>query len=281
MESSPLEGLLLDAERLRAFAEASQAEGLSPEESEEGLLSDIVEISTRVRKPRLLGRNRKSEEHSYRHQGTGLLVTESGFVLTAYHVVKHFIKEWKREAERLHNGEASLDEWLASDAMRYTIACQDGRLFPIDVTAWSVWPSRDIALIKAFPLAEKGGIPYRPYGVAERNLAKGNIVSAHGIAEKKRGGGKGHVIETGMTLPAYYRLSLKPGEALLGHFSTDIPVQSGYSGGAFVNSRGEYAGMVCWGWSDTDEAGGACIDDIRSFVATYAERLERIAAGKN
>src|SRR3989338_5105081 len=118
MSASTLEGLLLDAERLRAFAEASQAEGLSPEESEEGLLSDIVEVSTRVRKPRLFGRNRKSEEYSYRHQGTGLLVTESGFVLTAYHGVKHFIRGGRRGAEPPQSGGASLDEWLASDAMR-------------------------------------------------------------------------------------------------------------------------------------------------------------------
>ncbi len=275
MRTSSLESMLLDAERLRAFAGATQAEGLSQEESEDALLSDIVEISTRVRKPRLPGMR---QEHSYRHQGTGLLITESGFVLTAYHVVKHFIKEWKREAERLHKGEASLDEWLASDALRYAIAGQGGGLFPLDVTCWSVWPSRDIALIKALTSGEDG-IPYRPYRVADRNLAKGNLVTAYGIAGKALGKGEGRVVESGMTLPQY--CNPKAGEAIAGHFSTDIPVQSGTSGGAFVNSKGEYAGMVCWGWADTDEAGGACIGDIRSFVAAYAERLERIAAGKN
>lgn len=147
----------------------------------------------------------------YDAYGSGVIVTSDGYILTNNHVVQ--------------------------DAERITVTLNDRRELPARLVGND--PATDLAVIKV----EAEGLTYIPFGnsdavrVGEPVLAIGNpfnltsTVTSGIISAKAR---NMHIIDNP-------RSNETPLESFL---QTDAAVNSGNSGGALVNARGELVGIV-------------------------------------
>ncbi|MGX8712254.1 MAG: S1C family serine protease [bacterium] len=151
------------------------------------------------------------QRQTYSAYGSGVIITTDGYILTNNHVVQ--------------------------DAERITVTLNDRRELPARLVGND--PATDLAVIKI----EADGLTYIPFGnsdlvrVGEPVLAIGNpfnltsTVTSGIISAKAR---NMHIIDNP-------RSNESPLESFL---QTDAAVNSGNSGGALVNSRGELIGIV-------------------------------------
>lgn len=138
-----------------------------------------------------------------RDMGSGVLVSEDGYILTNHHVI--------------------------STAQNINIGLWDGRISPAQVVGSD--PQTDLAVLKI----NLNGLPIVPIG-EKRSVRVGDVVLAIGNAL-----GLSHTVTMGI-VSATERTTLDS-FAFEGFIQTDAAINAGNSGGALINARGELIGI--------------------------------------
>lgn len=191
---------------------------------------------------------------------SGLMLTTDGFVLTAYHCI-----------DSIEN----TDSKSFSD-VKSSITTLDGNIYPIYNNFVVYDKENDIALIKAI-------MPNKPEAI-------NYDLPANGLAVNQEITSLGYwncilVDYTGKIRSLNHSTSVLLGsnETLLKNtLLTDAEITSGCSGGSFVTSKGEYAGLIMFGggYSLGDYfpfSGGHNFKQVKSFVKKCAYKLNLIS----
>ncbi|MDO5495841.1 MAG: trypsin-like peptidase domain-containing protein [bacterium] len=149
--------------------------------------------------------------------GTGMILTESGEVLTAYHVVE------------------GTSEMLALDP-------DSGETYELELRGYHY--ERDIALLQ---VVGEGG-PFTTVAIDEDGIAVGDSATVLGNAN-----GQGYLSEETGKVVALDDWTFvastdgSPAQRASGLIRTDVPVVSGHSGGPMMDEEGEVTGVVVIG----------------------------------
>ena len=155
------------------------------------------------------GKDPAKGQREARHIGSGVVVTESGLVLTSYHVVA----DAKRVEVRFHDGQMS------------------------EATVMQAIPEKDLALVR--PKSIPDDLPAATLG-SSRNLAPGSEVVAVGFPF-----GIGPSVSAGV-VSGLGRQFVSPDnkQSLDNLIQFDAAANPGNSGGPLVNMDGEVVGIV-------------------------------------
>lgn len=155
------------------------------------------------------GKDPAKGQREARHIGSGVVVTESGLVLTSYHVVA----DAKRVEVRFHDGQMS------------------------EATVMQAIPEKDLALVR--PKSIPDDLPAATLG-SSRNLAPGSEVVAVGFPF-----GIGPSVSAGV-VSGLDRQFVSPDkkQSLDNLIQFDAAANPGNSGGPLVNMDGEVVGIV-------------------------------------
>lgn len=169
-------------------------------------------------------------------EGQGIVLTQSGLMLTPYHVIVDSLNVWMSLAEAGHD----ISNWAAVEELRLVKnpsgefkprygVMQNSDYYPVDPSFCITDPSNDVALIKVqLPVEKK----FTPPVLINRDLKKGEVM--HLISEQNYKL-SGEVIDP-WTDPETFNPSLPYA------FTTDIHGYHGLSGSAMVTEQGELAG---------------------------------------
>lgn len=180
-----------------------------------------------------------------RGAGTGLVLKSNGTVLTNYHVVE------------------------GSETVKVTDTTT-GKTYDAEVVGRS--KSKDVALLK---LKDAKGL--KTVKIAERSVKSGDAVSAIGNAS-----GQGYLSQLdGKVIATKQSITTRSedgtvGEQLSNLIETDADVVPGYSGGAFVNSKGEVVGVT------TAASSGNTSETVDGYAIPIDDALdiaEKISSG--
>lgn len=150
--------------------------------------------------------NSQPQIQERRAGGSGVIITEDGYIVTNNHVIEN--------------------------ATKLRVKLYDGRVF--DAKTIGTDPTTDIALIKI----ESNGLPTLTFGSSE-SLRLGEWVLAIGSPFDLQS-----TITAGIVSAKARRLDVIPNEFRIESFiQTDAAVNPGNSGGALVNTRGELVGI--------------------------------------
>ena len=160
--------------------------------------------------------------------GSGLIVDESGFIVTNFHVVRDGTRndDWRR----FRRGTTPLPPPEVRVSLDGTL---DDRDFPAQVVSWD--EAEDLAVLKIdssspLPVANLG--TSEDLMLAERVILIGNPYGAR------------HSVSAGIVSGLNRRLPVRPGEFLTDMIQTDAPVNPGCSGGPLLNILGEVIGLT-------------------------------------
>ncbi len=201
--------------------------------------------------------------------GTGFQLTSDGFVLTAHHNIQKYEEDWRRINRENPPTEANIHSWMEDMKMRYAIVDQEGRAYPIDTSFWATNPAFDIALIKAVTLRKPKSIEFR---ILADDLKVGDEIKLLGLRDQRPYNQYGKVISSSVdckdTRPTYDT------------FLTDAYGVPGFSGGVFMSTHGEFAGLALYiqrnGTVEIGRAGGAKVRNIVQLVRESARELNKL-----
>ena len=209
--------------------------------------------------------------------GTGLRLTTDGFILTAYHNIQAYEDDWRRINKENPITNTNAYSWMEDMKMRYAVVDRQKKTYPIDTTFWATDAALDIALIKAVILEKPEPIDFR---ITTENLEVDNKVKLLALKNQEQYVQHGKVISTSGNTQINDAKTEKPVSIIHDTFLTDAYGTPGFSGGPFVNSRGEFMGMILYILSKSDDeqvgyAGGAKAENIVNFIKKSTYELNK------
>lgn len=195
--------------------EGNRDKKLTKEESEKNIADNLVSIV-----------------NSNGGNGSGLLITTDGWVITAYHNIDGY--EFGTLKGRIIN--------LKNES------------YDLDPTIIAKSPSRDIAFIKAITGREPKPIKFK---IIEDNLKKGDEIKLFGLRDHRPYNQLGRVISSHRNTQIADAETGKITSTLYNTFLTDAYGVPGFSGGVITTFNGEFAGIALYIKKDKtkDEAG--------------------------
>lgn len=194
-------------------------------------------------------------------KATGFLVTNQGFILTAYHMVRHYEQEWQRICQDNPPPEDDWDSWLEEYGKSYFIIDKDGNEYALDLTTWYHDERYDVALVKAVMPAKR----FQPFRLKDEPIpvdSKMKIIRHHRRSTLV----DGEVVESG------YDVRLDFG-TVNDTFKLNIPTKKGDSGSPVLDEQGFLRGMVSFG--DKTTTGCIKIPYLRNIVhAAYHDVIK-------
>lgn len=173
------------------------------------------------------------------------LITSDGWVITAYHTIKKYEKEFKKFAEKIRNHEVDPFNYdLLAESQGVLAISRNNKVHAIDFTEIHNHKNNDLVLIKIITESEPCAIPYCTYGEIEigdqvQLLAyyfKGNKIMPYQ--------------KTGKILVTSYDTRIEVAQGLFcaeDVFITDIPGFRGLSGGLITTLEGQLVGLCIGG----------------------------------
>ncbi len=232
---------------LYAFANTpNEARGISVEKSLEEITKNIVLV-------KIVDKNKEDL-----YNGSGLMITTDGYVITAYHVVEDIPP----------NGKIIIK---TGEKKEYIVSRQNG-----------IWYNRntDLAILKA----KKHSLHPTPIkALVDRKdaLKKGCEVNVIGYRD-------GHVRNSiGIITASRLRCKFKGSDYKIHDlFETDVRGKCGQSGGAIINANGELVGIVIYAFGKINKElgwiGGARISNALKYVnQIVAEKSSVMFSHKN
>ncbi len=173
------------------------------------------------------------------HHSNGLLVTNNGYFITAYHCVDD----------------------LATNPLR--IRCQDGQSYPIDKVC-VIEKNIDLALAKA-SIPEKGHASPQAFkfycGLYPKGIEVFHLSRWDGKCLRK----KGSVTRRWVDVRSI------PREDFFRHFDHEVPIKNGDSGGVYVSNVGEVMGIASMGYEEVSGGTAARWSDALVMVREYLD----------
>ncbi|HII15499.1 MAG TPA: trypsin-like peptidase domain-containing protein [Nanoarchaeota archaeon] len=197
-------------------------------------------------------------------EGSGLMLTADGWVITAYHNIARYIHDWEMILKKHPPTNENIGEWMKDMTMKYAVVSQQGKAYPVDLTFWRANPELDIALIKAVTLKKPKPLRFR---TIQTEAKAGSKMRLMGMTDNGIYSAPGHVTEEGAEhLVSSGHTGLY--NIIKNTFCTNISAEPGISGGPFVTKQGEFAGLVLCGEKGraSCNAGGAKVAGIRELV---------------
>jgi len=245
-------------ESLEALSSSLDSKQMDPKESRINIEKNLVSIVEYDR-----------EEHestvSYWPVGTGFLITENGFVLTAYHCIEDFEKTGQR---------INKEKPCPGDTRKTLgIVDQEGYGYAVDTSFWAADRDLEIALIKAKTKAEPKPVKFM---TSPRDLVQDQKVRLFGMTDNRTYNQLGKVLYTNLNQ------MLQPGNhKVYNTFLTDAHSEPGFSGGVFTTSKGEFAGIFLYSthnkYDEIGLTGGAHTQGIKNLVNKTVNMLQRIS----
>lgn len=205
--------------------------------------------------------------------GQGLMITEDGWVITAYHVIEPYVAEWKQISREEPYTPENAAEWLNSLKNKYCVVRPNYIRYPIDVTVFCYNEARDIALIKAVTSRRPRPIKYK----VALDLFKGEEVTLLSLDNFDLVRNSGYV--TAASEPS----TVLKDRVILDVFHTSAHAKRGYSGSIFTNKEGAVCGVTLFGsykpGDETGESGGTDIKNILSLVKENAYQIGTVLLG--
>lgn len=212
-------------------------------ESEKNILDNVVSVNS-------LGRTKGTL-----NCGSGLMITKTGFVITAYHVVSDFIHEWNTA---MTNAEDYSRTYLRNLKENCYITTQRNGDYSIDPTFCFYSSLFDTALIKAQIYEKPEPIKFN---IAKTDLQYGEEVKLYTYTHEQFRRRMGKVMFQYYPCPTIVKVNT---------FLTNASGALGFSGAPFVNSSGELSGMALYILRDkgktTGDTGGIKISHIIAFA---------------
>lgn len=260
---------------LNRVMEGNRNRDLTEQESEKNIADNLVVVAgfDGVNERRADGSvNMKGKEI-----GTGLRLTTDGFILTAYHNIQAYEKDWRRINTENPAIEANIHSWMEDMKMRYAVVDQQRNAYPIDTTFWATNPALDIALIKAVILEKPEPIDFR---LVTGDLEVGDEIKLLGLRDQKQYNQYGKVISASRDTPIDYAETGELVSTTYDTFLTDAYGIPGFSGGVFTTLRGEFAGLALYiqrnGNGQIGHTGGAKARNIVNLVKESAYELNKL-----
>ena len=198
--------------------------------------------------------------------GSGMMITEDGWILTAYHNIENNIEEWKRLTKEMPP-EMHPELWLQDVAKNYMVLDQNKQCYMIDITTSTYDPSFDIALIKAMTLRKAAPIRFR---IEENDLEHHGKIELLGIDNQSLYQEQGKITSTFEDMKIGNYATGEITRTIYDTFITDAKGIPGISGGVLMNPEGELAGMANYiirrDSKKSGNTGGAKIKNILNFV---------------
>jgi hypothetical protein len=175
--------------------------------------------------------------------GNGLLLTTDGFIITAYHVIENYLKNWTELKRMMPSGTTEKLSWLEKLKPFYNVKDLQGKEHPIDMTCMAFNKKLDIALIKAVIQKKPEPIRYKFLG---RDLTYGEDIKLVSLNQEMR-----HCEQFGKIVGPYLG-SMKIGSPgtknteIFDTFITDAYATPGYSGSVFTTLNWEIAGVASY-----------------------------------
>ena len=202
--------------------------------------------------------------------GTGLQLTTDGFVLTAYHNIRGYEEDWRRINKENPLKKTNVASWMEDMKRKYVVVDQQRKAYPIDTTFWATNPAFDIALIKAVTEKRAGAIKFK---TMEQDLKVGDEIKLLGLRDQRMYNQYGRVISSDVEWIA-------DGKEKPDTFLTDAYGVPGFSGGVFVSTKGEFAGLSLYiqrnGTVEIGHAGGAKVRNIVNLLKESARELNKL-----
>ncbi len=235
-------------------------EEISKEESESTIVNNLVSVETKIP----IG-----DGYVNIKNGNGLLITTDGFILTAYHIIKKHLDDWRKIKDK-GVPRWNFGKWAKDIEKKYHVFDQNGNRYPIDVTWYAKNSSLDIALIKAV-IPRKKPRPIR-FRVLEDELQPEQVVKLVGLQDGVLSGRYGKVKYNNIRGAA---LGFGNGEKTIhDSFLTTVPSDNGMSGGVYITENGELAGIHIYGLKDgnilTGDGGGVRMRNVLKLVKKAA-----------
>lgn len=252
---------------LRYSLDGKSGRRISPAESLDGIKRNVGMVC--ALNPRCRKDCGDQFEVSAKSHGSGLLLTNSGFMLTAYHNIADYLLDWDRMHRDRLSRRFDIPSYISYMGRRYVVSDQDHELFPIDVSFRAVFKEYDLALIKAIvPVMDVA--PNR-FMTCQQDVLWGDAVAVHGLRSADVESRCGFVRDSAVPFVECQR-----GVLIHDTYLTDIEGTYGYSGAPVVH-RGCLAGVALYIRSVEGQGplGCAKVKYAKRLIESAVNRLER------
>ena len=201
------------------------------------------------------------------YSGTGILLTNSGYLLTANHVIRKVHPKWQsfqREFQENPLRKFQHNKFLSEN---YFITTQSDERFRIDCSYTRTLPQKDLALLKVeLPTCYH----VSSFAVRKHSLEPGERVSTNGYTKGNLTTSRGFVTDTNQVT----RMQGIP-IPVENSFTTSSTSYPGNSGGAYIDEQGRLAGMILFGNGGKGfYSGGVEATDLTAMVTSAVYELE-------
>lgn len=242
-------------------------EDLTIEESPKNIRNNVVVV---------YGTNNDGSQNA----SSGLMITTDGFILTSFHSIYNWKKEFGNSEKEIPSGPVGFKNWREERIVDFGMFFPgNGRRFALDLN-YAVRVDYDLALVKAILPSVRTRKPIR-FRVDGEYPTLDEEVSVFGILTDSMDSihynALGRVVYVHCN-PVHYhgRPDLEP---RVDTFEIDARGQKGFSGGVFVdNQTGSLIGIVTYanvlhGRNISERIGGAPIGQVRDFIRNSQARF--------
>ncbi|MBI2176636.1 trypsin-like peptidase domain-containing protein [Candidatus Woesearchaeota archaeon] len=208
----------------------------SPEEGQAKILDNTVLIE-------ILDK----ETGTRKKRGTGIRLTDDGFILTAMHVVQEELTTWSEVTSGLFKKDSPIEEML--DAMRgYAAMYRKGQRYPLDLNFFIGSPEPKVYSLGAQDMQDfvllKAVIPgsHMPTGI---RFARTHNLDEPVVAAGYKG--LSMILHHGQIISRSFTGSLRDDKVMsvqLQDFQITAEAAPGMSGGPIITKHGELAGII-------------------------------------
>jgi hypothetical protein len=244
---------------------------MSSRDSEDSIFNNIVTVAMLKDAP--AKKEGGLDSYKTKSLGSGLMITEDGFVITAYHNIEAYEDEWRMLNREKPRTMENFPEWIHMLRKKYIIINHEKTDYAIDIRFWAANRAYDIALIKAITFKQPRPIRFR---MDISNLKKGDDIKLFSLRDQKSYNQLGKVIT-----PSYEaRIPSADGEDIVctyDNFLTDAYGVPGFSGGAFLRYDGRFCGLATHTTGEGKEVehtGGTKARNILRLVMAAEEGLK-------
>jgi hypothetical protein len=230
-----------------------EVKDMSKKHSEEVIYDNIVTLRVYGEFKEPSGEGMYISEKS---SGTGFMITNDGFILTAYHCIDDYIDDWK-DINKNHLEIFKEEDPYFLRKNKYYIYDREKKSYPVDTRFYAFNKDLDLALIKVI---KNDYIFAHHFKTINQDLKEGEEIKLFAYRDNIPYNQLGKVVDLRFCDNVCDR-DKKNEKKIYDVFYTNAYSIPGFSGGIFTTIKGEFAGMILYNKQDEKEFLGEIIDN--------------------